>query len=69
MPNKSPVWCAHPYHDELLTNGKRRSWKTGPKPSHPKGITTLIQPNHFKRTVSGTFDRRSSTTNEWGYSH
>lgn len=37
MPNKSPIWCAHPCHDELLPNGKKRFWKTGAKPSHPKG--------------------------------
>ncbi|CAF1540342.1 unnamed protein product [Adineta ricciae] len=30
-------WCAHPRHVEVLPNGKRRYWKTGPRPSHPQG--------------------------------
>lgn len=29
--------CSHPCHSELLPNGKKHFWKTGPKPTHPKG--------------------------------
>ena len=31
------IWCAHPLHEEVLSNGKKRCWKTGSKPTHPKG--------------------------------
>ena len=37
MPRVVQIWCAHPCHDEILPNGKKRFWKTGSKPSHPKG--------------------------------
>ena len=37
MPSKSRIWCAHPYHDEVLPNGRKRCSKIGAKPSHPKG--------------------------------
>ena len=37
MPRIPQTWCAHPRHDEILPNGKKRFWKTGSKPSHPKG--------------------------------
>ncbi len=36
MFKKSVIWCSHPKHDEVLPNGKKRYWKTGPKPSHSK---------------------------------
>ena len=41
MPRNTSIWCAHPCHDELLPNGKKRFWKTGRKPSHPKGKRSI----------------------------
>lgn len=37
MPHTPRLWCVHPCHDEVLPNGKKRCWKTGPRPTHPKG--------------------------------
>jgi hypothetical protein len=37
MSEKSIIWCSHPKHDEVLPNGKKCVWKTGIKPTHPKG--------------------------------
>ncbi|CAF5017065.1 unnamed protein product [Rotaria sp. Silwood1] len=41
MPGKSHIWCSHPYHDEVLSNGKKRFSKVGQKPSHPKGKRSI----------------------------
>ncbi len=41
MSDKCIIWCAHPKHDELLQNGKKRFRKTGLKPSHPKGKRSI----------------------------
>jgi hypothetical protein len=41
MPKKNVIWCSHPKHDELLPNGKKMFWKTGTKPTHPKGKRLL----------------------------
>lgn len=41
MPTESRIWCSHPYHDEVLSNGKKRCSKFGPKPSHPKGKRSI----------------------------
>ena len=41
MPYKCRTWCAHPCHDEVLPNGKKRFWKTGLKPTHPKGKRSI----------------------------
>src|SRR5262245_13813006 len=43
MSKKNVIWCAHPKHDEIMPNEKKRYWKTGPKPSHPKGKRTISQ--------------------------
>jgi hypothetical protein len=60
MSNKSVIWCAHPNHDEVLLNGKKRFWKTGAKPSHPKGkrsisedLTEFIN-NHHQGILNGS---------------
>ena len=37
MPGKLHIWCSHPYHDEVLPDGKKRCSKVGQNPSHPKG--------------------------------
>ncbi len=36
MPDKYLIWCAHPYDDTVLPNGKNFFSKTDRKPSHPK---------------------------------
>ncbi|CAF5116663.1 unnamed protein product [Rotaria sp. Silwood1] len=41
MPGKSHIWCSHPYHDEVLSNGKKRFSKVGQKLSHPKGKRSI----------------------------
>ncbi|CAF1497434.1 unnamed protein product, partial [Adineta steineri] len=41
MSKKNVLWCSHPKHDEILPNGKKKFWKTGAKPSHPKGKSVL----------------------------
>lgn len=35
------IWCAHPIHDEILPNGKKKCWKSGVKPTHPKGKRSI----------------------------
>jgi hypothetical protein len=63
MSDKRIIWCAHPKHDELLPNGKKRFCKTGSKPSHPKGKRTLDKEltefinNHHEAIVNG-FSKR-----------
>ena len=60
MSKKNVVWCSHPKHDELLTNGKKKFCKTGPKPSHPKGKRILNEDlvnfmnEHDERIINGT---------------
>ena len=63
MPYKPQIWCAHPCHDEVLPNGKKRLWKTGPKPTHPKGkrstsgdLANYIN-SHNKRILNGNSER------------
>lgn len=41
MPHTPRIWCVHPSHDEILPNGKKKCWKTGPRPTHPKGKRTV----------------------------
>ncbi|CAF2052676.1 unnamed protein product [Rotaria magnacalcarata] len=36
MPHKSHIWCSHPCHDKVSSDGKKRCSKIGQKPSHPK---------------------------------
>jgi hypothetical protein len=43
MSDKYSIWCAHPYHGEVLPNGKKRFFKIGQKPSHPKGKRPIKQ--------------------------
>ncbi|CAF4553653.1 unnamed protein product, partial [Rotaria sp. Silwood2] len=43
MPGKSHIWCSHPYHDEVLSNGKKRCSKVGQTPSHPKGKRSISE--------------------------
>ena len=65
MSNKSIIWCAHPNHDELLPNGKKRFWKTGVKPSHPKGKTSIKEDlaefinNYHERILNGSSKKLS----------
>ncbi len=60
MSKKNVIWCSHPKHDELLPNGKKKFWKTGPKPSHPKGKRILSEDlvnfinEHDERIINGT---------------
>lgn len=63
MHRRSVVWCSHPVHDDLSADGKKRYWKTGPKPSHPKGkriismeLSTFIN-EHHQGILSGTSQR------------
>lgn len=37
MSKASVIWCAHPLHEEVLSSGKKRYWKTGSRPNYPKG--------------------------------
>ena len=66
MPNKSSIWCAHPCHDEVLLNGKKRFWKTGSKPSHPKGKRSMDKElaefinNHHEAILNGSSEKLSS---------
>ena len=63
MSNKYIIWCSHPKHDELLPNGKKRFWKTGLKPSRPKGKRTINRElaefinNHHEAILNGTSKR------------
>ena len=60
MPYKCRIWCGHPCHDEVLPNGKKRFWKTGLKPSHPKGIRSINEDmaefinNHNEANIYGS---------------
>jgi hypothetical protein len=60
MSKKNIIWCSHSKHDELLPNGKRKFWKTGSKPSHPKGKRILNEDlvnfinEHDERIINGT---------------
>ncbi|CAF4708967.1 unnamed protein product [Rotaria sp. Silwood2] len=60
MPSKSRIWCAHPYHDEVLPNGKKRFSKIGAKPSHPKGKRLISEQlaefinNHNEAILNGS---------------
>lgn len=65
MPRIPEIWCAHPCHDEILPNGKKRFWKTGLKPSHPKG-KRLIKHDlaefvncHHQAIISGSSNQLS----------
>lgn len=59
------IWCAHPVHDEVLPDGKKKCWKTGVKPTHPKGkrcisseLAAYINKNN-ERIVNGNSHRLS----------
>ena len=60
MPKKNVIWCSHPKHDEVLANGKKKFWKTGPKPTHPKGKNILNKEliwfvnEYDERIINGT---------------
>ena len=60
MSKKGVIWCSHPKHDEVLSNGKKKFWKTGPKPSHPKGKRVLNEDllnfvnENDERIINGT---------------
>ena len=60
MSYKCRIWCAHPCHDEVLPNGKKRFWKTGLQPSHPKGIRSINEEmaefinNHNEAIINGS---------------
>lgn len=60
MPGKSQIWCAHPYHDEVLPNGKKRCSKVGQKTSHPKGKRSINEQlakyinSHSEGILNGT---------------
>jgi hypothetical protein len=66
MPNKSSIWCAHPCHDEVQPNGKKRFWKTGPKLLHPKGKRSMDKEliefinNHHQAILNGSSKKLSS---------
>ncbi|CAF2963051.1 unnamed protein product [Rotaria sp. Silwood2] len=65
MPYKCPIWCAHPCHDEVLPNGKKRFWKSGLKPSHPKGQISINEElaefinKHNEAILNGSFKKLS----------
>ena len=60
MSRKFLIWCAHPCHEEILSNGKRRCLKTGPKPTHPLGQRSINKEladfinNHYEGILNGT---------------
>ncbi|CAF4001006.1 unnamed protein product [Rotaria sp. Silwood1] len=66
MSDKSPIWCAHPCHDEVLPNGKKRFWKTGRKPSHSKGKRSINQQlanfinNNHQAILNGSSNKLSN---------
>ncbi|CAF4667131.1 unnamed protein product, partial [Rotaria socialis] len=65
MPHKSHIWCSHPFHDEVLSNGKKRCSKFGPKPSHPKGKRSINEQlaiyinSHNEDILNGTSKKLS----------
>ncbi|CAF1419424.1 unnamed protein product [Rotaria magnacalcarata] len=68
MPHKCRIWCAHPCHDEVLPNGKKRFWKTGLKPSHPLGKRSINEElaefinNHNEAILNRSSKRLSKET-------
>jgi hypothetical protein len=65
MSHVSSIWCAHPSHDVLLPNEKKRFWKTGPKPSHPKGKRSTSEDlaefinDHHQAIINGSSSKIS----------
>ncbi|CAF3374084.1 unnamed protein product [Rotaria sp. Silwood2] len=65
MPSKSRIWCAHPYHGEVLPNGKKRFSKIGAKPSHPKGKRLISKElaefiNNHNETILNGYSKQLS---------
>ena len=60
MPYKTRIWCAHPFHDGVLSSGKKHFSKFGPKPTHPKGKRTISEElakfinSHHEKILSGS---------------
>ena len=69
MPYKTRIWCAHPIHDEVLSDGKKCFSKFGPKPTHPKGKRTINEElakfinSHHEKILNGS----SKTLDEGDY--
>ncbi|CAF5029620.1 unnamed protein product, partial [Rotaria magnacalcarata] len=65
MPGKSHIWCSHPCHDEVSSNGKKRCSKFGQKPSHPKGKRSISEQlaiyinSHNESVLNGTSTKLS----------
>ncbi|CAF3451774.1 unnamed protein product, partial [Rotaria sp. Silwood2] len=65
MPHKSRIWCVHPCHDKVLPDGKKRFWKTGSNPTHPKGKRSINEElaeyinNHNESILNGNSERLS----------
>ncbi|CAF2156465.1 unnamed protein product [Rotaria magnacalcarata] len=65
MPYKSHIWCSHPCHDEVSSDGKKRCSKIGQKPSHPKGKRSINEQlaiyinSHTESILNGTFTKLS----------
>ena len=61
MPYKVRVWCDYSCHEELLSSGRKRYSKSGPRPTHPKGKTRISEKmvetinKHQKSIVNGIF--------------
>lgn len=59
MSKQNVIWCSHPKYDEFSTDGSKKFWKTGPKPSHPKGKRVLGEDlvnfinGHDQRIING----------------
>ena len=51
MPGKLHIWCSHPYHDEVLSDGKKRCSKVGQNSSHPKGKRSINE--QFAKYING----------------
>ena len=63
MPYEVLVWCDHPCHEELLSNGRKRNSKSGRRPTHPEGKTRISERmaesinKHQKSIVNGVFGK------------
>ena len=69
MPYKPQIWCAHLCHDEVLPNGKKRFWKTGPKPTLPKGNRSISEDldNYINSHNERILNRNSERLAEDGF--
>ena len=60
MPGKLHIWFSYPYHDEVLSDRKKRCSKVGQNPLHPKGKRSINEQlakyinSHSEGILNGT---------------